>query len=105
MPLPTEESIMRKGLIVNEIFKEKSNSVFSLWDYDKKKAFKTPLCNRPSGIYMLTGFSKKTSLGRQIFHQVSPFCQVAILPFSTHKLPIWEYKSRTGEVTNWPGKI
>ena len=38
MPLPTEESIMRKGLIVNEIFKEKSNSVFSLWDYDMKKS-------------------------------------------------------------------
>ena len=38
MPLPTEESIMRKGLIVKEIFKEKSNSVFSLGDYDMKKS-------------------------------------------------------------------
>ena len=28
------------------------------------------------------GFRKKTSPGRQIFHQVAPFCQVAMLPFS-----------------------
>ena len=26
------------------------------------------LCNRPSGIYILTGFSEKTSPGRQIFY-------------------------------------
>ena len=28
------------------------------------------------------GFRKKASPGRQIFHQVAPFCQVAMLPFS-----------------------
>ena len=46
----------------------------------------TPLCNRPSGIYILAGFSEKTSPGRQIFHQVAPFYQVPVLPFSNiHK--------------------
>ena len=40
------------------------------------------LCNRPSDIYSLTGFSEKVSLGRQIFHQVAPYYQVAVLPFS-----------------------
>ena len=32
------------------------------------------LCNRPSDIYSLSGFSEKVSLGRQIFHQVAPYC-------------------------------
>ena len=30
----------------------------------------TPRCNRPSGIYILTGFSEKTSLSWLIFHWV-----------------------------------
>ena len=42
----------------------------------------TPLCNSPSGTYILVGFSVKTSAGRQIFHQVTLFCQVAVLRFS-----------------------
>ena len=42
----------------------------------------TPLCNSPSGMYILIGFSLKTSVGPQIFHQVAPFCQVAVLRFS-----------------------
>ena len=46
----------------------------------------TPLCNRPSGIYILAGFSEKTSPDRQIFHQVAPFYQVPVFPFSNiHK--------------------
>ena len=42
----------------------------------------TPLCNSPSGMHVLIGFSVKMSAGRQIFHQVGPFCQVAVLRFS-----------------------
>ena len=42
----------------------------------------TPLCNSPSGMYILIWFSVKTSVGRQIFHEVGPFCQVALLRFS-----------------------
>ena len=45
---------------------------------------KYTLRNRTNGIYALTGFSKKkkkTSLGWQIFHQVVPFCQVAVFSF------------------------
>ena len=30
----------------------------------------TPRCNRPSGIYILTGFSEKTSPSWLIFHRV-----------------------------------
>ena len=42
------------------------------------KSMNTPFCNRRSG----TGFSgKKTSLARQISHQVAPFCQDAVLSF------------------------
>jgi len=43
----------------------------------------TLLCNRPSGIYILTGFSEKTSPGRQIIYHGAPFCQVNVLPFSS----------------------
>ena len=49
--------------------------------------FGTPVCNRPSGTYILTGFEKKKSQGRQIFHQVASFCQVVrCFPYSNiHK--------------------
>jgi len=43
----------------------------------------TLLCNRPSGIYILTGFSEKTSPGRQIIYHGAPFCEVNVLPFSS----------------------
>ena len=42
----------------------------------------TPLCDSPSGIYILIGFSVKTSADPQIFHQLAPSCQVAVLRFS-----------------------
>ena len=42
----------------------------------------TPLCNSPSGMYILIGFSVKTSAGRQIIHKVASFCQLAVLRFS-----------------------
>ena len=42
----------------------------------------TSLCNIPSGMFVLIGFSVETSAGRQILHQVVPFCQVAVLGFS-----------------------
>ena len=42
----------------------------------------TPICNSPSGKYILIGVSVKTSAGRQIFHQAALFCQVAVLRFS-----------------------
>ena len=42
----------------------------------------TPFCNSPSGMYILIGFSVKTSAGSQIFHHVAPFCQVAVLRIS-----------------------
>ena len=42
----------------------------------------TPLFNGPCGMYVPIGFSVKTSAGPQIFHQVAPFCQVAVLRFS-----------------------
>jgi len=45
-----------------------------------KTETKTLLCNRPSSIYILSGFLEKTSLGQQILNQVAPFCQVAVLP-------------------------
>ena len=35
------------------------------------RAVITPLCNSPSGMYILIGFSVKTSAGRQIFHQLN----------------------------------
>ena len=38
----------------------------------------TPLCNSPSGVYVLIGFSVKTSAGRQIFHQIATLCQVTV---------------------------
>ena len=45
------------------------------------------LCNSPSGMYILIGFSVKTSAGRQINLHVAPFYQVAVLRFSDiHKL-------------------
>ena len=48
--------------------------------------FTTPLCNSPSGMYVLIGFSVKTSAGRQIFRQAAPFCQVVVVCFSdVHK--------------------
>ena len=42
----------------------------------------TPVCNSPSGMHILIGFSVKTLAGRHIFHQVGPFCQVAVFRFS-----------------------
>ena len=59
---------------------------------------KTPLCNWTSGI--LTRFSEKTSPSRQIFNQVAPFCQVAILPFLNTNDIRWVCENRTGEATN-----
>ena len=59
----------------------------------------------PSGMYILIGFSVKTSAGRQIFDQVTPFCQVVFLRFSDTNDVCWVCKSRTGEATNWPGKV
>ena len=45
---------------------------------------------------------KKTSLGWQIFHQVVPFCQVAVFSFKhTQMLYV---KVAPGEATNWPSK-
>ena len=64
------------------------------------------LCNRPSDIYSLTGFSEKVSLGRQIFHHVAPYYQVAVCLFQKYTNDIcWVCKSRTGEATNGAGKI
>ena len=66
----------------------------------------TPLCN--SGMHVLVGFSAKTSAARQIFHHVASFGQVAVLRFSdTNDIcwVCWVRKSRTGKVTNWPGKL
>ena len=59
---------------------------------------KTPHCNRSSGIYILARLSEETSPGRQIFHQVASFCQVAVLPFSNiHKwCMLGMYKSHRG---------
>ena len=42
----------------------------------------TPLCNSPSGMYILIEFPVKTSAGLQIIHQLASFCQVAVLRFS-----------------------
>ena len=67
-----------------------------------------PLCNSPSGMYVLMGFSVKMCVGRQIFHQVAPFCQVTVLRFSDiHKINdiCWVCKSRTVEAANWPVKM
>ena len=41
--------------------------LFTIAKKAKWRTRETPLCNRPSGIYILTGFSKKTSLGWLIF--------------------------------------
>jgi len=43
---------------------------------------KHPSVTRPVASIFSPGFRKKTSPGRQIFHQVAPFCQVAMLPVS-----------------------
>ena len=63
-------------------------------------------CNRPSGIYILTGFSEKNVTGSENFPPAS-FSQVAVLPFFNHAQMIYAgyVKSRTGEATNWPRKI
>ena len=37
-----------------------------------------PLCNKPSGIYILSGFLKRTLICRQFFHHVAPFCGIAV---------------------------
>ena len=43
------------------------------------KSCNIPLCNRPSGIYIFTGFSEKASLDWSIFHKVFLFsCVVHI---------------------------
>ena len=55
-----------------------------------KNEHKTPLCNRPSGIYILTGFSVRLL-----------FC---LFQTYTHDM-CWICKICTGEATNWPGKI
>jgi len=75
--------------------------------FTQKYDFVALICNRPSGIYSLSAFSEKVSPGRQIFHHVAPYYQVAVLPFSKiHKNDIcWVYKSCIGEATNGPGKI
>ena len=60
-------------------------------------------CSRPSGIPILTRFFEKMSLRWQIFHQVTPFCQVPGLQLSNiHKNYdiCWVCKSHTGEATN-----
>ena len=44
--------------------------LFTIAKNAKWRTCETPLCNRPSGIYILTGFSKKTSLGWLIFQWV-----------------------------------
>ena len=41
------------------------------------------------------GFRKKTSPGRQIFHQVAPFCQDAVLTFSNDMR--WNVKVAPGK--------
>ena len=42
------------------------------------------------------GFRKKTSLCRQIVHQVATFCQIAVLPFFKHTQMMY--------ASNWSGK-
>ena len=42
----------------------------------------TALSKRPRGIYILTGFTKKTLTGRQLFHRDAHFYRVAVLRFS-----------------------
>lgn len=84
------------------------NSMFTFAHEDPpsihSKSMNTPFCNRPSGIYILTGFfEKKTSLASQIFHQVASFCQDAVSSFWNDMR--WECKSRIGEAANGPGKI
>ena len=73
------------------------------------KLMYTPLCNRASGIYILTGFSEKTSPGTEAnFPPGAPFrfCQVVGLPFQRYTNDICRVcKRRTGEATNWPSKI
>ena len=44
---------------------------------------KTPLCNRPSEIYIFTGFSEKTSLGWFIFYWV--FLLSCVLPIKAQR--------------------
>ena len=65
---------------------------------------KHPSVTGPVASIFSPGFRKKTSPGRQIFHQVAPFCQVAMLPFSITNDICWVCESRTGEAINWPGK-
>ena len=51
-------------------------------------------------------FLEKTSPGRQIFHQVTPFCKVAVLSYSKiHKWYMLVRKSSTWEAINWPSKL
>ena len=47
---------------------------------------RTPLCNRTSGIYILTRYSEITPPDRHVFHQVTPFCQVAVLVFKNTQM-------------------
>ena len=65
--------------------------------------FETPHVTDPAASIFSLGFRKKTSPDRQIFHQVAPFCQDAVLTFSNDMR--WECKSRTGEATYRPSKI
>ena len=49
-------------------------------------AFAHPSVTDPVTSIFSPGFQEKTSPGWQVFHQVVPFCQVNVLPFSTaHK--------------------
>ena len=66
----------------------------------------TPLCNSPSGMYILVEFSVKTSAGRQIFHQVPFSVRSLFCVFQTYTNDIcWVCKCHTGGAANWPGKM
>ena len=61
-------------------------------------SFITPFCNRPSGIYILTGSAS--------FPPGFPFLFGRCFAFFKHtQVPSWVCKIRTEEATNWTGKI
>ena len=65
-----------------------------------------PSVTDPVASIFSPAFLEKMSRGRQLFHQVSPFCNVALLPFSEiHKWYMLVRKSSTWGAINWPGKL
>ena len=95
-----------------DIFSPWSSSLLfgsSLWIIFKpgKIAYnRTPLCNRPSGIYVLIGFSEKRHRVGKFSAKLSLSVRSLFCLFKTYTNDIyWVCKTRTGEATNWPGKI